>query len=602
MNSAILEIFSRIQNRSAKSREAYLTDLATRTTPTPQRQILNPSNLAHVYAAESDEHKIWLSVENRPNLGIVSAYNDMLSAHQPLGEYPKIIKQAAQKFGITAQVAGGVPAMCDGVTQGQAGMELSLYSRDVIALATCVALSHNAFDGVIALGVCDKIVPGLLMGALNFGHLPCLFLPAGPMTTGISNEEKAQAREDFAQGKISQNELIQIEMRSYHSQGTCTFYGTANTNQMMLEAMGLQVPASAFVNALTPLRHAIIEEATRLSAQNIKLPEKAIGQLVNEKSLINAMVAILATGGSTNHTIHLLAIARAAGIILTWDDFDALAKITPLLARLYPNGQADVNDFTHAGGTAWVVQELLNAGLLFEDIETVAGYGLRSFTRTPVLENHTLSYTETPANSANLDILRPISNPFSKEGGIKVLTGNLGDAIVKVSAVTEAQQTITAPAKVFMNQKELLDAFGQGLLQQDFIAVLPNQGPAANGMPELHKLTPVLSVLQKQGFKVALLTDGRMSGASGSVLAAIHVTPEAAKGGLIGKIMDNDLISIDAHTGSFNLNVDESILENRIPNTNQDKNYMRRYFGAFSHSVSPANEGACILFSDEKFE
>lgn len=600
MNPAILDISLQIKNRSLKTRQAYLADLASRTTPTPQRQILSPSNLAHVYAAESDSHKIWLSVENRPNLGIVTAYNDMLSAHQPLGEYPKIIKQAAQKLGITVQVAGGVPAMCDGVTQGQAGMELSLYSRDVIALSTSVALSHNAFDGVIALGVCDKIVPGLLMGALNFGHLPCLFLPAGPMTTGISNEEKAQAREKFAEGKISQTELVQMEMKSYHSQGTCTFYGTANTNQMMLEAMGLQVPASAFVNAGTPLRQAIIEEATRLSTQNIRLPEKAIGQLVNEESLINAMVAILATGGSTNHTIHLIAIARAAGVILTWDDFDALAKITPLLARLYPNGQADVNDFTHAGGTAWVIQELLEAGLLFEDIETIAGHGLRAYTKTPVLENDTLTYMDTPRLSANLDILRPVINPFSATGGIKVLKGNIGEAIVKVSAVTEAQQTIKAPAKVFASQKELLDAFDQGLLQQDFVAVLPNQGPSANGMPELHKLTPVLSVLQKQGFKVALLTDGRMSGASGSVLAAIHVVPEAVKGGMIGKIIDDDLISIDAQTGIFEVEIADDVSKNRNQNTNSPENYMRHYFGAFSNNVSPANEGACILFTAKK--
>lgn len=598
MNPAILAIYQRIRTRSAKTRQAYLTDLNARNTPTPQRQTLNPSNLAHVYAAESSDHKISLSVKNRPNLGIVTAYNDMLSAHQPLSQYPKMIKAAAEQLDVNVQVAGGVPAMCDGITQGQAGMELSLYSRDVITLSTCVALSHNAFDGVIALGVCDKIVPGLLMGALNFGHLPCLFLPAGPMPTGISNQAKATAREAFATGKISKEELIQIEMKSYHSQGTCTFYGTANTNQMMLEAMGLQVPASAFINAGTPLREAIIVEATRLSAHNIKLPEKAIGRLVNEQSIINAIIAVLATGGSTNHTIHLVAIARAAGILITWADFDALAKITPLLAHLYPNGQADVNDFTHAGGTAWVIRELIAAGLLFAEIETIASRDLHAYTYTPILKAGKLTYIETPTISANLDILRPVSHPFAPEGGIKILQGNIGEAIVKTAAITVAQQAICAPAKIFRNQEQLLYAFEQGLLQQDFVAVLPYQGPSANGMPELHKLTPILTVLQKQGVKVALLTDGRMSGASGSILAVLHVTPEAEKGGIIGKIQEGDLINIQTQQGLFEVQVPESILKNRIPDPKMTQNYMRQYFGVFSQNMSPANKGGSILFLD----
>jgi phosphogluconate dehydratase len=528
MNSTIQRVTERIRQRSKVSRNDYLARIRSAADNGPSRGSMSCSNLAHAMAAGSDIEKKALSGNTVPNIGIVSAYNEMLSAHQPFDTYPAVIKDAAAKQGAVAQFAGGVPAMCDGVTQGQDGMDLSLFSRDVIALSTAVALSHNMFDAAICLGICDKIVPGLLIGALSFGHLPVTFAPAGPMVSGLSNKEKAQVREEYASGRIGRDELLAAESAAYHAPGTCTFYGTANSNQMLMEFMGLQLPGGSFVNPGAPLREQLTREAVNniLKRTNLGDDYIPVGEIVDEKAIVNAIVGLLATGGSTNHTIHLVAIAKAAGIIIDWEDFSELSKAVPALARVYPNGIADVNHFHAAGGLGFVISQLLDAGLLHEDVQTILGLGLRNFCREPFLKNSRLEWRDAPAESLDADIVRPANDPFDTEGGLRLVAGNVGRAIVKVSAVAREHYSIKAPARVFSSQAAFTQAFNDGELETDFVAVLPGQGPRANGMPELHKLTPYLGVLQNRGFKVALLTDGRMSGASGKVLAAIQVTPE----------------------------------------------------------------------------
>ncbi|WP_347322103.1 phosphogluconate dehydratase, partial [Ralstonia pseudosolanacearum] len=534
------DVTQRIIDRSRGPRQAYLETTRKNAGRKVERSLLSCTNLAHGFAAMEGEAKIRLKALERPNIGIVSAYNDMLSAHQPLETFPAWIKEAALAAGGTAQFAGGVPAMCDGVTQGQDGMELSLFSRDTIALATAVALSHQMFDAALYLGVCDKIVPGLVIGALSFGHLPAVFVPGGPMTTGMSNDEKARTRQRYAEGKLTRADLLEAESKSYHGAGTCTFYGTANSNQMLMEIMGLHLPGTAFINPNTPLREALTRESAR---QVLKLvyggqQYTPIADVLDERAFVNGVVGLLATGGSTNHTLHLIAMARAAGILLTWDDFDDLSSVIPLLARVYPNGKADVNEFQAAGGLSIVIRELLDAGLLHDDVTTVMGRGLRRHAQEPFLENGTLVWREGAAASLDTNIVRGMAEPFSPDGGLRVLDGNLGRSVIKVSAVKPEHRFVEAPARVFHAQDDLIHAFKAGELERDFVAVLPYQGPAANGMPELHKLTPTLSVLQERGFKVALVTDGRMSGASGKVPAAIHITPEALTGGPLARVRD----------------------------------------------------------------
>jgi phosphogluconate dehydratase len=527
----------------------------------------------------------------------------MLSAHQPLERYPELIKIAAREVGATAQFAGGVPAMCDGVTQGRPGMELSLFSRDVIAMSTAVGLTHDAFDGALLLGVCDKIVPGLIIGGLTFGHLPQIFVPAGPMTSGISNAEKARVRALFAEGKVGRDELLESEMRSYHGPGTCTFYGTANSNQMMMELMGVHLPGSAFVHPNTPLRDALVGAAARRAVEigasgNEYTP---LGHVVDERSFVNAMAGLLATGGSTNHTLHLLAMARAAGVTLTWEDFDDLSRVTPLIARVYPNGTEDVNTFHAAGGMAFVVRQLLDAGLAHENVFTVAGEGLRRYQSEPFLQDGALIWKEGAAGSLNTDILRTADNPFDAEGGIRLLKGNLGRAVMKTSAVKPSNRIVEAPARVFHEQEELIAAFKAGELDRDFIAVVRQQGPSANGMPELHNLTPSLGVLLDRGHKVALVTDGRMSGASGKVPAAIHCTPEAKAGGPISRVRDGDIVRVDAEAGVIEVHVENLMARDSDMRSRNDHRhgYGRELFGWMRSVVSPADEGACALFSKE---
>ena len=552
-------VTERIVLRSHDLRSAYLARIAAARQDGPARSRLSCGNLAHGFAAAGVD-KTLLRGPRGANLAIVSAYNDMLSAHQPLEHYPALIKMAARNVGASAQFAGGVPAMCDGVTQGRVGMELSLFSRDVIAMATAIALSHEMFDGAVLLGVCDKIVPGLLIGALSYGHLPVVLIPAGPMTSGLPNKEKARIRQLFAEGKATRAELLEAESASYHGPGTCTFYGTANSNQMLLEMMGLHMPGTAFINPNTPLRDALTVAATERACAITALGGEytPIGHTVDEKAIVNAMVGLAATGGSTNHAIHLVAIARAAGILIDWDDLDELSRATPLLARVYPNGGADVNHFHAAGGLGFVIRELLDAGLLHPDIRCVHGGDLRAQAAEPWLDELKLKWREPPTRSLDSDVLRGVADPFDQEGGLHCLKGNLGRAVVKISAVAPAHRQISAPARVFDSQDALLVAFKAGTLTGDFVAVIRGQGPRANGMPELHKLTPTLAVMQDRGQKVALLTDGRMSGASGKVLAAIHVSPEALCGGAIGKVREGDLIHIDADSGSMNAVVDPS--------------------------------------------
>ena len=565
LNDVLVRVTDRVRERSLETRSAYLRQMRAAASEGPHRSSVSCGNLAHAAAACSAGDKKALAKGGGPNVGIVTAYNDMLSAHQPLGAYPDIIKETLSAEGSTAQIAGGVPAMCDGVTQGQPGMDLSLFSRDVIAMATAVSLSHNVFDAALMLGVCDKIVPGLFIGAARFGHLPILFLPAGPMRSGLPNDEKARVRQLYAEGKVGREELLQAESDSYHSPGTCTFYGTANSNQMMMEVMGLHIPGSAFVNPGTPLREAIVRETARRAAATSALGDDYIPfcEVIDERAIVNAVVGLHATGGSTNHTIHLIAMARAAGIVIDWDDFSALSEATPLLSRIYPNGSADVNHFHDAGGLGFVICELIEAGRLHEDVKTVMGDGLSRFAAEAYLDNGALAWRKPPAASGDEEILRPAADPVSPTGGLVLLKGNIGRAVIKVSAVKPERRVVEAPAVVFNSQQDLMDRFKAGELNRDFVAVAPFQGPRANGMPELHKLTPPLGVLQDKGFKVALITDGRMSGASGKVPAAIHLSPEALDGGVIARIRDGDMIRLDADEGVLEVLVSDAELAAR---------------------------------------
>ena len=549
----IADVTARIAERSADQRQAYLNRLAAAAETGPARGRLACANLAHGFAASGTRDKSALRRMVKPNIAIVSSYNDMLSAHKPFESYPKQLKQAVLEAGGIAQFAGGVPAMCDGITQGRDGMQLSLFSRDVIAMATAIALSHDMFDGALLLGVCDKIVPGMLIGALGFGHLPVLFVPAGPMTSGLPNTEKSKIRQLHAEGKVGRDALLDAEAASYHGSGTCTFYGTANSNQLLMEAMGLHLPGTSLVNPDTPLREALTAEAGRQVTGLTALGDRhtPVGHIVDERAVVNGCVALLATGGSTNHTMHLVAIAHAAGITLSWNDIADLSAVVPLLARVYPNGPADVNHFHAAGGMAFVIGSLLDAGLMHPDVRTVAGDGLHRYTSEPRLDTDGLEWVPGARASLDTEVLRGADDPFAPDGGLKTLTGNLGTAVIKTSAVDRQHRTVTAPAAVFDSQEAFLCAFQSGSLDRDFVAVLRYQGPQGLGMPELHKLTPALGVLQDRGYRVALVTDGRMSGASGKVPAAIHLTPEAATGGPMARVMDGDVITLDADASSL---------------------------------------------------
>ncbi|MDR9433280.1 MAG: phosphogluconate dehydratase [Spiribacter sp.] len=601
VNATVAAVTHAIAERSRDRREDYLKRLQSAASEGPIRGSLSCTNLAHAFAAAPGNDKARLKGLHQPNVGIVSAYNDMLSAHQPLERFPTLLKQAVREAGGTAQFAGGVPAMCDGVTQGQPGMELSLFSRDVIAMATGVALSHNTFDAGLCLGVCDKIVPGLLIGALHFGHLPFIFVPAGPMTTGMANDEKARIRGLYAEGKVGRDALLESESRSYHGPGTCTFYGTANSNQMLMEVMGLHLPGAAFVNPNTPLRdaltiaagHRIVEITAHSQAY------RPIGRIIDEKAIVNGIVGLLATGGSTNHTIHLVAIARAAGIEVNWDDFDALSKVIPLLTRIYPNGQADVNHFHAAGGMGLLIRELLDGGLLHEQVLTVMGSGLDAYACEPTLEQGGVGWQPAPTESGDTEVVRGLDAPFSADGGLRVLQGNLGRAVIKVSAVKPEHQVVEAPARVFDDQQAVLAAFRADELTGDFVCVVRGQGPRANGMPELHKLTPELGVLQARGQNVALVTDGRMSGASGKVPAAIHLTPEWAADGPISRIRDGDIIRCDAQSGVLTAKVPEAEWALREPaavTTEPQYGMGRDMFASMRANASGAETGA-ITFS-----
>ncbi|THD61869.1 phosphogluconate dehydratase [Phenylobacterium sp.] len=600
MHPVTAEVTERIAERSRATRADYLARMESARSAGTGRAKLSCANWAHAFAAESDGTKTMMRDPAAPNLAIVSAYNDMLSAHQPLERFPAIIKQAAREAGAAAQYAGGAPAMCDGVTQGRPGMELSLFSRDVIAMATAVALTHDAFDAALMLGVCDKIVPGLTMGALSFGHLPVIFVPAGPMTSGVSNHEKARVRALYAQGQATREELLDSEMASYHGPGTCTFYGTANSNQMMMEMAGLHLPGAAFVHPNTPLRDALTAAAAKRAVEirdgaNAYAP---MAQVVGVKSVVNMLAGLLATGGSTNHTLHLIAMGRAAGVLLTWEDFDDLSRVTPLIARVYPNGAEDVNAFHAAGGMAFVVRQLLDAGLAHDDVLTVAGQGLRRYQAEPFLDGGKLVWREGAARSLNRDILRPVDDPFHTEGGLRLLKGPLGRAVMKTSSMKPDHLVVEAPAAVFESQDDLQAAYHRGELDRDFVAVVRFQGPQANGMPELHNLTPPLGVLLDKGFKVALVTDGRMSGASGKVPAAIHVTPEAADGGPLARVRDGDVIRLDAHNGTLEIKVDthEFMGRERAKAPPSVPGYGRELFGLMRRAAGTADTGACSLF------
>ena len=610
LNATVAKVTARIAMRSQSTRAAYLEQVNAAADRKPGADRLGCANVAHAFAAMPDTDKsratglasipVVSAAARGPNIGVVNAYNDMLSAHAPFQHYPDLIKDEARKWGATAQVAGGVPAMCDGVTQGTPGMELSLFSRDVIAMSTAVSLSHDVFDAALMLGVCDKIVPGLLIGALHFGHLPTVFVPAGPMGSGLSNNEKSKVRELAAQGLVDRTELLKAESAAYHGEGTCTFYGTANSNQMLLEAMGLHVPGTAFVNPGDGLRNELTRESVRTVLQLVKAKNfTPIGQLVDERCIVNAMVALLATGGSTNHLIHWVAVARAAGLIIDWDDFSELSNVVPLLTRIYPNGSADVNQFQAAGGPGYVIRELLDAGYMHPDVLTVRAGGIREFTQRPVSVNGQLGWEKLGA-SKDETVVRPAASPFSVTGGLRLLQGNLGRSVIKVSAVPEACHVIEAPAQVFNSQEELLDAFKAGSMNKDVVCVVRWQGPQANGMPELHKLTPPLAVLQGQGFKVALVTDGRMSGASGKVPAAIHISPEAASGGALARVLNGDVIRLDAVAGTLQVLVDEETWNARIPATMppelqvaNSRGMGRELFANLRKHALKAEEGAC---------
>ncbi|MDE3270639.1 phosphogluconate dehydratase [Pseudoalteromonas sp. G4] len=607
LHPRIQEVTNRIIERSKSTRQAYIARMDAAKSKERVRAGLGCGNLAHVMAACSSSEKALLTKDEQPNLGIINSYNDMLSAHVPYKEYPDLIKKVATKFNATAQVAGGVPAMCDGVTQGRDGMELSLFSRDVIAMSTAVSLSHDVFDGVFCLGLCDKIVPGLVIGSLSFGHLPIFFLPAGPMPSGIPNKEKARIRQKFAQGLVGREELLAAESASYHSAGTCTFYGTANSNQMLMEIMGLHLPGSSFVNPYTELRDGLTVNAVELMLNQLISTKDAnpIGEIVSEKTIVNGLVGLLATGGSTNHAIHLVAMAKAAGVEITWKDMSDISEVVPLLARVYPNGSADVNHFHAAGGLPFLVKELLKGGFLHEDVKTIVGNSLNDYTKEPVIDTSVIAtnnqiaakvkWQDCPENSHDEDVLRPIENPFNPQGGLQLLTGNLGHAVIKVSAVQEQHQVVTAPAKVFNSQAGLQDAFARGELETDFIAVIKEQGPKAKGMPELHKLTPIMATLQDKGFKVAIVTDGRMSGASGKVPAAIHLAPEAVEGGFIAKIREGDVVTLDAPKGVLKVHVsDEELAKRELEISEQVQTYGtgRELFEGIRQTVSSADLGA----------
>ena len=601
VHPAIQVVTKRICARSAATRAAYLAQLARYAARAPGAERMGCANVAHAFAAMPGDAKLRVVAHRAPHIGIVNAYNDMLSAHAPLQHYPDLIKAEAQRCGATAQVAGGVPAMCDGVTQGTSGMELSLFSRDTIAMATAISLSHDVFDAALMLGVCDKIVPGLLIGALHFGHLPTVFVPAGPMVSGLSNSEKSKVREQAAQGLVGRAALLQAESAAYHAVGTCTFYGTANSNQMLLEAMGLHVPGTAFINPGQDARAELTREAVRTVLDMTRSQRfTPIGQLVDERCIVNAMVALLATGGSTNHLIHWVAVARAAGIVIDWDDFSALSDVVPLLARIYPNGTADVNQFQAAGGPGYVIGALLDHGLMHGDVLTARAGGLREHATVPALAASGALVWQRPGPSPDLSVLRPVVQPFSSSGGLKLLQGNLGRSVIKVSAVPESHHVIEAACRVFDSQDALHEAFHAGELDRDVVCVVRWQGPQANGMPELHKLTPPLAVLQGKGFRVALVTDGRMSGASGRVPAAIHVSPEASVGGPLARVRDGDRIRLDATAQTLNVVVDAAEWAQRqttpMPDALRGENGVgmgRELFAGMRRNALSAEQGAC---------
>ena len=596
----IKRVTDRIRKRSEESREAYLSKIEKAIEKGPGRSCLTCGNLSHAFAASPAQDKPVLAKNTTANIGIITAFNDVLSAHQPYEQYPALIREVARSQGATAQVAGGVPAMCDGVTQGQNGMDASLFSRDLIAMAASVALSHNVFDTITYLGVCDKILPGLVAAAATFGHLPALFIPSGPMPSGLPNSEKARIRQEYAKGLIGREELLKAEMASYHSPGTCNFYGTANTNQMLMEFMGLQLPGSSFVNPETELREALTRAATKRALEISFKGEDftPFAHVLDERSIVNGIVGLNATGGSTNLLIHLIAMAKAAGIIITWDDFAEISEITPLLARMYPNGQADVNHFHAAGGLGVVIAQLLRGGLLHKDVKTIAGDGMELYTQDPKLQdNSQVTWVQGPAKPLNIDLIREFDEPFQAKGGLKRLAGNLGAAVMKVSAVAPERHIIQAPVRVFHSQGDVKTAFQNGELNSDLIVVVRYQGPKATGMPELHNLTPVLAVLQDKGYKVALVTDGRMSGASGKIPAAIHVTPEALDGGPIAKLQDGDEVRVDAVNGTLEI-LNEEVLQRGITVPDLTSNHIglgRELFGIFRQSVGSAEEGATIF-------
>ena len=602
LHPVVTEVTQRIARRSAGTRETYLARMREAALRAPARGGLGCGNIAHGFAACAPGDKLELRTGVKPNIAIVSAYNDMLSAHQPFESFPAQLREAIRGAGGVAQFAGGVPAMCDGITQGRDGMQLSLFSRDVVAMSTAVALSHDMFDGALMLGVCDKIVPGLVIGALSFGHLPVLLVPAGPMTSGLPNREKSRVRQLFAEGKVGREALLEAEASSYHGPGTCTFYGTANSNQMLMEIMGLHLPGASFVNPGTQLRHALTAAAgqrvTAITA--LGADYTPIGEIVDERAIVNGVVALLATGGSTNHTMHLVAIAAAAGIRLTWDDFAELSRAVPLLARIYPNGSADINHFHAAGGTALLIGELLDGGLLQSDVKTVGGGGLESYRREPTLAGGELSWRAGPPESLDKAVLRGVADPFEADGGLRMVTGNLGRGVVKNSAVKSEHHVVEAPALVFDDQADFHAAFESGELNRDLVAVIRYQGPKANGMPELHKLIPALGVLQDRGYRVALVTDGRMSGASGKVPAAIHVSPEAAVGGSLARVRDGDPIRLDATDGSLDVLVPSAEFEARAatgrpPDDDTWVGTGRELFAAFRRSVGSADEGGSVF-------
>ncbi|WP_430404168.1 phosphogluconate dehydratase [Fluviicola sp.] len=597
IHKTISEVTERITSRSASSRKAYLEQVQKNFKQDTGRRGLSCGNLAHGFAGCSSDEKAVIAAGEEPNMAIITAYNDMLSAHKPYETYPDEFRTYAKEFNATVQVAGATPAMCDGVTQGMEGMDLSLLSRDVIALSTAIGLSHSMFDGVFNLGICDKIVPGLMIGNLSFGHYPVVFVPAGPMPSGISNDEKARIRQEFAEGKIGREELLKGEADSYHSPGTCTFYGTANSNQMLMEIMGMQLPGSSFVNPGTKMRAALNHAAVKILVENIRSKDisRSIGHIIDEKAIVNGIIGLLATGGSTNHTLHMIAIAKAAGIHITWDDFSALSEVIPLVCRVYPNGAADINHFHASGGMAFVIKTLLKNGLLHEDVNTILGKGLLKYTKEPKLINRVIVYEAGPEVSLNESIIRSAENPFQKTGGLKVLKGNIGVSVIKTSAVDPSHHALEAPAIVFDDQDDLIAAFKRGELEKDFIAVIPFQGPKQKGMPELHKLTPSLTILQKRGFKVGLVTDGRMSGASGKVPAAIHISPEAANGGAIGKIQTGDLISLDAKNGVLECKTPGFMNREERSVVYHDDSHGRQLFKNLRGLISSSEEGAGIL-------